>query len=172
MRQVGVKCFCTRSELNAAAVFLKGNVTGRPSHTAQNLRARPENNRTNLLGHGPEAPRLRGPCARARALGTNRVIGKCTFFYGNTQNDQGERCSVCWELQMCKISAQSVAVSKSYDHNKLTKIRTGLLQIVRCQKCMEVHVPIKKLSHTVETLISTYFEPRILMQNRKYTTRY
>ena len=86
--------FSKRSELNAAAVFFKENVTGRPSHTAQNLRARPENNRTNLLGHGPEAPRLRGPCARAR-VSINRFIGKCDFFYGNMQNDQGKSCSVC-----------------------------------------------------------------------------
>ena len=121
--QVGVKCFCRGSELNAAAVFCKGNVTGRPSHTAKNLRARPQNNRTNLLGHGPEAPRLRGPCARARAraLSTNRFTGKCTFFYGNVQNDQGKRCSVSRTLEVCKISAYSVPISKSYGQFKVVK---------------------------------------------------
>ena len=55
------------------------------------------------LSKGPEAPRSRGPGARARALSTNQNKGNSIFFFGNLQNDQDIKSSARWKLQLCKI---------------------------------------------------------------------
>ena len=68
-----------------------------------------------FLGKGLRPPALEG---RARALSTTANHGISLFFKGNPRFDQGKSCSVPRVWQLCKISARSVPVSKSYDRNE------------------------------------------------------
>ncbi len=77
-----------------------------------------------LLGKGLRPPALEGRArarARARALSTTANHGISLFFKGNSRFDQGKSCSVPRVWQLCKISARSVPVSKSYDQKKFYK---------------------------------------------------
>ena len=74
-----------------------------------------------FLGKGLRPPALEGRArarARARALSTTANHGISLFFKGNPRFDQGKSCSVPRVWQLCKISARSVPVSKSYDRNE------------------------------------------------------
>ena len=73
-----------------------------------------------FLGKGLRPPALEGR-ARARALSTTANHGISLFFKGNSRFDQGKSCSVPRVWQLCKISARSVPVSKSYDQKKFYK---------------------------------------------------
>ena len=77
-----------------------------------------------LLGKGLRPPALEGRArarARARALSTTANHGISLFFKGNPRFDQGKSCSVPRVWQLCKILAQSVPISKSYDQKKFFK---------------------------------------------------
>ena len=67
---------------------------------------------------GPQLWRAGRARARARALSTTANHGISLFFKGNPRFDQGKSCSVPRVWQLCKISARSVPVSKSYDRNE------------------------------------------------------
>ena len=67
---------------------------------------------------GPPAPWGGGLCARARALST-RDFQNSHFLLYNFQNNQGKSCSAPRVWQLCKSSAQSEPISKSYDQNNI-----------------------------------------------------
>lgn len=76
------------------------------------------------LSKGPEAPRSTRAGrarARARALST-RKFQNSRFSLDNSQNNQGKRCLAPRVWQLCKSSAQSEPISKSYDQNKFIKV--------------------------------------------------
>ena len=64
-----------------------------------------------------------GPCARARAraLSTRGFHQNSHFLFCNFQNNQSKTCSAPRVWQLCKSSAQSEPISKSYDQNKKFK---------------------------------------------------
>ena len=72
---------------------------------------------------GPPAPWGGGPCARARARAlSTRDFQNSHFLLYNFQNNQGKSCSAPRVWQLCKSSAQSEPISKSYDQIKFTKV--------------------------------------------------
>jgi len=55
--------------------------------------------------------------ARARALSTREFLQNSHFLFYNFQNNQGKSCSAPRVWQLCRSSAQSEPISKSYDRN-------------------------------------------------------
>ena len=91
----------------------------------QKIKARAPSGRSPLpfwvRAWGPQLWRAGRARARARALSTTANHGISLFFKGNSRFDQGKSCSVPRVWQLCKISARSVPVSKSYDQKKFYK---------------------------------------------------
>ena len=67
---------------------------------------------------GPQLWRAVRARARARALSTREFLQNSHFLLYNFQNNQGKSCSAPRVWQLCKSSAQSEPISKSYDQNK------------------------------------------------------
>ena len=91
----------------------------------QKIKARAPSGRSPLpfwvRAWGPQLWRAGRARARARALSTTANHGISLFFKGNPRFDQGKSCSVPRVWQLCKIWAQSVPISKSYDQKKFFK---------------------------------------------------
>ena len=60
--------------------------------------------------------------ARARALSTRGFHQNSHFLFCNFQNNQSKSCSAPRVWQLCKSSAQSEPISKSYDQNKFINV--------------------------------------------------